>query len=286
MRERDANTTGTNGCPRAQTRRPANSSEPAIYLHQRIRAPTSPHVTLPAHNPKVTGSNPVPATQSKARTDRSGPSCWSPELVLIGCSGRASPQPEREGSCGAFEKFLRVDRSEVTAETMKGGDLHRIQLPDRRSGRRRGQRSHCGIGERRSDGVPEQNSKCHDGLLTFESDMFHQRKAPVGEMEDGEGEILRERREKCRRVPRNECAPQCVCKVHDLLFPDTRRGRQIDAAGNGFSFNTSNALKSCSPPKKTMETLQLSYRYETTIFEKQTVDPPRPDRLSSALRLR
>ena len=68
MREHDANTTGTNGCPRAQTRRTSRCVETSIYLHQRIRPPTRPHVTLSAHNPKVAGSNPAPAT-TKALVD-------------------------------------------------------------------------------------------------------------------------------------------------------------------------------------------------------------------------
>lgn len=67
MRERDANTTGTNGCPRAQTRHTSSSAETAIYLDQRIRSPIRPHVTLSAHNPKVRGSNPLPATISIGR---------------------------------------------------------------------------------------------------------------------------------------------------------------------------------------------------------------------------
>jgi hypothetical protein len=65
VREHDANTTVTNGCPRAQTRRTSSSGEMAIYLHQRIRPPIRAHVTLSAHNPKVAGSNPAPATNAR-----------------------------------------------------------------------------------------------------------------------------------------------------------------------------------------------------------------------------
>ncbi len=67
MREHDANTTGTNGCPRTQTRQTSSNDEAAIYLHQRIRPPIRPHVTLSAHNPKVVGSNPAPATTVMSR---------------------------------------------------------------------------------------------------------------------------------------------------------------------------------------------------------------------------
>jgi hypothetical protein len=69
VREHDANTTVTNGCPRAQTRRTSSSGEMAIYLHQRIRPPIRAHVTLSAHNPKVAGSNPAPATKQRSTSE-------------------------------------------------------------------------------------------------------------------------------------------------------------------------------------------------------------------------
>ena len=65
------NTTDTYECPSAQTRRASSSGETAIYLHQRIRPPIRPHVTLSAHNPKVAGSNPAPATKEMPGQARS-----------------------------------------------------------------------------------------------------------------------------------------------------------------------------------------------------------------------
>ena len=60
-REQEANTTPTNACRRAQTRMSRSSDE--SYFYQDVRQPT-PTV---AHNPKVAGSNPAPATNWKAR---------------------------------------------------------------------------------------------------------------------------------------------------------------------------------------------------------------------------
>ena len=48
--------------------RPTSSGEMLIYQHQRHRAPTTSDLTLSAHNPKVAGSNPAPAT-TKALVD-------------------------------------------------------------------------------------------------------------------------------------------------------------------------------------------------------------------------
>jgi hypothetical protein len=65
VREHDANTTGANGRLRERTRRKRDSGEMTICLHQRERMRIGADVTLSAHNPKVAGSNPAPATNRR-----------------------------------------------------------------------------------------------------------------------------------------------------------------------------------------------------------------------------
>ncbi len=55
--------------------------ESVLYLHQRLRVPTIADETLSAHNPKVVGSNPTPATKN---AQLRGPS-WLNRKGLVRC---------------------------------------------------------------------------------------------------------------------------------------------------------------------------------------------------------
>ena len=63
-REQNANTTGSYGCAPVQMNSPGEVVESVLCLHQRVRAPT----IADAHNPKVAGSDPAPATKGPGQT--------------------------------------------------------------------------------------------------------------------------------------------------------------------------------------------------------------------------